>query len=246
MKFNVDILLLDIEGTICPISFVKDELFPYFLNKAPEILKTLSYPLKQITGEDEISQINNILVGFPESITQDSTTLIGHLNDLVSKDIKDPTLKSLQGFIWKLGYEKGEIVAPIYDDAIEAIKNFKGKVYIYSSGSIKAQKLLFAYVKSDNGSVDLNGYLSGYFDITTSGFKQETSSYENILRDIGYAEKPSKVLFLSDNVNEVKAAIGARLNSLIVDRPGNNEVSTEDINQLGMIKQLDELTFEEN
>ncbi len=82
----------------------------------------------------------------------------------------------------------------------------------------------------------MNRYLSGYYDITTAGFKQESSSYVSILKDIGYESKQSSVLFLSDNVREVDAAIQAGMNSLVVDRPGNAPLSEADKKSFSIIE----------
>lgn len=257
---DIDVVLLDIEGTICSILFVKDVLYPYFNQRFESILQQLEYPLVERPSKEllphqdpkisELNDINNIVKQFPHS--NEYNELVLYIRNLVAKDIKDPVLKSFQGFIWKLGYEKGDLVAPIYEDAIRLIRTFStgGKVYIYSSGSVKAQKLLFNYVNDvtehDGGSgstdgapifkvVDLNAYLSGYFDITTSGYKQDPSSYKNILNAVGYAHSPEKVLFFSDNVDEIRAAKAAGLNALIVHRPGNNPVSNDDAQQFGLI-----------
>lgn len=220
----VEVIVLDIEGTICPISFVKTTLFPYFLEKLPLELSALTYPLRSTSS----SPAEEICSQFPENVRNSYDSLLEYITSLVNNDIKDPILKSLQGLIWKLGYENGELMAPVYQDAIEFITDLSKtkKIYIYSSGSIKAQILLFGHVKGANGSsVDMNSYLSGYYDITTAGFKQESGSYVSILKDIGYESKQSSVLFLSDNVKEVDAAIQAGMNSIVVDRPGNAPLS---------------------
>lgn len=210
-------LLLDIEGTVCPIDFVKETLFPYFLNRIPNII---NHPEEY----DKDGLVLNILNKFPAETRSSKDTLLNHINHLVSNDIKDPVLKEAQGIVWKLGYENGDLVAPVYEDAIAYMKQFASSgngIYIYSSGSIKAQKLLFGYVKSDKASIDLNLLLKGYFDITTAGYKHDTSSYTNILKQINSSGQPDEVLFLSDNVKEVDAALQAGMKSKIVIRPGN-------------------------
>lgn len=206
------IALLDIEGTVCPITFVKDVLFPYFLLKFPAYLQDLEFPLQP---QNDLAKI---LTGFPEQATLDAETLKLHIESLVAKDIKDPTLKAFQGVVWKLGYTNGDLKAPLYPDAIDYINRAK-KIYIYSSGSVPAQILLFKHVEVSGKLVDFTPKLSGYFDITTSGHKQESSSYTKILKDIGCG--PSEVVFYSDNVKEVEAAIESGMRSKVVIRPGN-------------------------
>lgn len=237
LKTPIKGVILDIEGTVAPISFVKDTLFPYFLKEISPILSNLQYPI----SSDSKDPITQIVSKFPSNITQSNESLLSHINSLVKNDVKDSTLKSLQGYIWQNGYEKGALRAPVYDDAIRAIEKWSSdkKVYIYSSGSIKAQKLLFGYVAVGDESADYNGYLSGYFDITTSGYKYEKSSYERITNDV--ATDAKNLLFLSDNVAEVKAAVEAGLNSLIVSRPGNAELSVTDKSTYQVIDSFDQL-----
>lgn len=235
-----EVVVFDIEGTICPITFVKDELFPYFLEQVGPYLSQLTYPLDAAANDE----ITNILLGFPAETTASYDSLYAHIQHLVETDQKVAPLKSFQGIVWKIGYDNGDLKAPLYEDAIKFLTNIPASiknVYIYSSGSVKAQKLLFAHVKSGSGAIDLNPKLSGYFDITTSGFKQEVASYENILKDIGYSSSPEKVLFLSDNVNEVKAALQAGLQSIVVVKPGNAALTEEDKQKYKTITSLDQL-----
>ncbi|EER34416.1 hypothetical protein CTRG_01277 [Candida tropicalis MYA-3404] len=239
---TIDTVILDIEGTVCPITFVKDTLFPYFLTKLPSILSSIEFPLStsSSTNDDPIIQI---LKQLPESITISNESVFSYLKNLVDQDIKDPILKSLQGYIWEKGYEIGDLKAPIYKDSIKFIENFNKKIYIYSSGSIKAQILLFGHAEKDQESINLNPFLKGYFDITTAGFKNKSESYIKILNEINKSNDPSSVLFLSDNVNEVKSAIESGMNSYIVIRPGNAPLSDDDKSTYKTIHSLDELTL---
>ncbi|RLV95712.1 Enolase-phosphatase E1 [Spathaspora sp. JA1] len=163
-----------------------------------------------------------------------------HFEKLVVNDVKDPVLKSLQGEVWELGYETGEIRAPVYKDAIKFIETFPN-VYIYSSGSIAAQKLLFGYVLQGEGSIDLNKFIKGYFDIPAVGYKFESSSYTKILQEIGRTGE--EVLFLSDNVAEVDAAIQAGMQSYIVVREGNAPLSQSDTASHTTITSFDQLNI---
>lgn len=214
-------LLLDIEGTVCPITFVKEGLFPHFLEKLPAVLSSVSFPL------DGSTIMSKTLQGFPEDVKHSKDTLLAHITRLVQQDVKEKNLKSLQGLVWSEGYASGEIKAPLYPDAIDSIKKWSEnrKVYIYSSGSVHAQKLLFGHVDVNGESVDLNPLLSGYFDITTSGYKSEQSSYESIVKDVGVPA--DEILFLSDSIKEVEAALAAGLQSNVAVRPGNAPLTDE-------------------
>ncbi|GMM45218.1 hypothetical protein DAPK24_017930 [Pichia kluyveri] len=101
MQTEAKYIVLDIEGTICPISFVKDELFPFFLKQLPNYLDKYSFPLKD--SNESMDDIEKILIQFPNEANQSKDLLIEYINDLVNRDIKDPVLKQLQGFIWENG-----------------------------------------------------------------------------------------------------------------------------------------------
>ena len=125
----IDTVILDIEGTVCPITFVKDTLFPYFIEKLPSILDKFQYPLSNTSASSD-DQVLNILKQLPDNITKSSESIYKHFKNLVDQDIKDPILKSLQGLIWKQGYENNELQAPIYQDSIEFIESFPTKVVL--------------------------------------------------------------------------------------------------------------------
>lgn len=214
------VLLLDIEGTVCPITFVKDVLFPYFLQQYSNYLEPLQFPI--VKDQNDLAKV---LLGFPYEVTQTKLSLTAHIDSLVKNDIKDPTLKAFQGIVWKMGYDKGDLKAPLYPDAIKLLESAE-KIYIYSSGSVPAQKLLFSHVDIDGKLVDLTPKLQGYYDITTAGFKQEKDSYIKIAQSIGC--QPQDIVFYSDNVQEVSAALAAGMGGYVVVRPGNAPLTTQD------------------
>lgn len=206
--------ILDIEGTVCPISFVKNTLFPYFLQEFESYLDSVSFPINKDQNEVALA-----VAGFPNEYTSKKESLVEHIKQLVEKDVKDANLKAFQGIVWKKGYEKGEIKAPLYKDAIEFIQTSSEPIYIYSSGSVAAQKLLFQHVDVKGQLTDLTKHLAGYFDITTAGSKHESSSYNKILEQIG--KKGNEVIFYTDNVQEAKASTQAGLTTRLFIRPEN-------------------------
>lgn len=213
------IVLLDIEGTICPITFVKDVLYPYFTNKLPTLLSQLQFPL------DPANDYARVLLELPEEVRKLAASIQAHFDDLVRRDIKDPVLKLLQGLVWKTGYEQGEITAPVYPDAIDYLKTTDDAVYIYSLGSVQAQHLLFRYVDDNGTTIDLNPRLRGYYDIPLAGYKTKAASYTHISSDIGVA--PNQITFLSDNEHEVAAATAAGMTAVVMVRPGNAPLSDD-------------------
>ena len=105
----------------------------------------------------------------------------------------------------------------VYPDAAAALRRWHGeglKLYVYSSGSVEAQRVLFG--NSDQG--DLSPLFSGYFD-TTTGPKREAGSYAAIAAAIGLA--PPDVLFLSDVDAELDAARAAGMQTVRLLRPAD-------------------------
>jgi len=193
-------IVTDIEGTTSSISFVKDVLFPYAAQKLPEYVRENSAnPAVQ-----EQLQLTAELSGVDAGNTE---ALIGQLLQWIREDKKITPLKALQGLVWQYGYEQGAYKAHIYPDAVQKLKQWHAQgipLYVYSSGSIHAQKLFFKY--SEAG--DLTPLFRNYFD-TTTGPKQEAVSYRKIANAIGVPVK--ELLFLSDIEGELMAAKEAGL-----------------------------------
>ncbi|CAJ2506993.1 Uu.00g081790.m01.CDS01 [Anthostomella pinea] len=227
----VKVVLLDIEGTICPISFVKDVLFPYALNVLPETLETQWDDPKFAKYRD----------AFPPEHASSKEALASHVRDLMAKDVKIAYLKSLQGYLWEEGYASGDLKAPLFPDVPAKLSEWhaKGlKIMIYSSGSVPAQKLLFKHTDAEPS--DFTPLISDWFDTVTAGLKTETGSYEKIAGN--HPEIPvGEWLFLSDNVKEVDAAISAGMQSIVVQRPGNAELPSEVRSRLPIIETFDAL-----
>lgn len=235
--------LLDVEGTVAPVSFVAEVLFPYARAHFEEFLRgagdeigrmapgqshdgTVFADLVMLLGENRAEtdpDAPQILLHQAAQQAEVSMSpeyavprILEYVNWLMDRDRKSTALKSMQGKIWKAGYERGELTSEIFDDVPDAFARWsrQGKVAIYSSGSIEAQKLFFEF--SDRG--DLTPLLSGYFD-TRTGPKREGESYRAIAREMGL--EPGEVLFFSDVVAELDAAREAGCQTRLVIRPGN-------------------------
>ncbi len=153
----------------------------------------------------------------------DTGQLIKQLIEWLDEDKKVTPLKTLQGLIWEAGYHKGDFKGHVYQDAAENLKAWKAKgldLYIYSSGSVYAQKLLFAH--SEYG--DLTPLFSGYFD-THIGGKKEQASYCNIARELGIPA--DQILFLSDIKEELDAAKAAGFQTLWLTRDSTPDPQAE-------------------
>ena len=197
-------ILLDIEGTICPISFIKDTLFPYALKALPNIVSTK-------WDDPEFGKYKS---GFPNECQETQEKFIEHVRDLSERNIKIAYFKDLQGYLWEEGYESGAYSSPFFDDVVPALRRWKKAgvdISIYSSGSVFAQKLLFGHIKSKNSAdesatLDLKPLVTDWFDTTNAGSKMESRSYMDICKALEVL--PENVLFLSDNVKELDRSEG--------------------------------------
>ncbi|OVA00386.1 Class II aldolase/adducin N-terminal [Macleaya cordata] len=222
-------VVLDIEGTTTPISFVTDVLFPYARDNVRKHL-TATYDTEETKDdikllraqvEDDLKQgIVGALPIPPDGAGKEEViaSLVANVEAMIKADRKITSLKQLQGHIWRTGFESNELKGVVFEDVPEALEKWHAsgtKVYIYSSGSREAQRLLFG--NSNYG--DLRKYLCGFFD-TTIGNKKETRSYLEISQSLG-VDKPSEILFLTDVFQEAVAAKEAGLEVIISIRPGN-------------------------
>ncbi|KPJ18162.1 Enolase-phosphatase E1 [Papilio machaon] len=212
-----------------------DKLFPYAEEKVQQFLesqwdvaevKQVVDALRRLALEDKEKSVDGVVVIPGEDATKEEQIegLVKSVKWQMSADRKAGPLKQLQGLIWKQGYDNGDIKGHVYDDVSAALEQWKSvdgqKVYIYSSGSVQAQKLLFG--QSQAG--DLLPYIEGHFD-TAVGAKQEPTSYTAIVEKIGC--KPDEILFLTDIVKEAEAARSAGLHAALVSREGNAPLPAE-------------------
>jgi enolase-phosphatase E1 len=202
---DVAAVVTDIEGTTSSLAFVKEQLFPYARQHLPEYvnahasaLREIAAQIRALTGRDQLS----------------SEEMIRVLLHWMDEDQKVTLLKSLQGMIWRSGYERGELQGHIYADAARALGKWHAsgvRLYVYSSGSVEAQQLLFSHTSLG----DLTPLFAGYFD-TSTGPKLAAHSYEKIAAAVGLA--PGAMLFLSDHPGETAAAATAGMRTILLAR----------------------------
>jgi enolase-phosphatase E1 len=237
---SAQVILLDIEGTTTPVDYVFGVLFPYAVIHSSSFLQQhIHDPAVQIDLEllrqeyisDRHRDPNAI-----ERIDLPNWDLdpVPYIHFLINSDRKSKGLKSLQGKIWRQGYESGELRSQIFADvpiALQTWQNLGKRIYIYSSGSVNAQKLLFQY--SEIG--DLTKYLSGYFD-TAIGNKRESSSYAKIAKELEIAA--DQILFISDVVAELEAANQVGMETRFSIRPGNHSNDAQGFKQITSFSQI--------
>ncbi|MEB1528760.1 acireductone synthase [Xanthomonas sp. WHRI 7945] len=200
------VILTDIEGTTSSISFVKDVLFPYARRALPGFVR-------EHGQQPQVRQWLDAVATECGGICSDEV-IVETLQGWIDQDRKHTALKALQGMIWETGYRDGDYRAHFYPEVAAVLQGWHAAgmpLYVYSSGSVPAQKQFFGY--SEAG--DLTGLVSGWFD-TEIGGKREANSYRNIVAAIGVPA--AQIVFLSDVVEELDAARDAGLQTRLLDR----------------------------
>jgi enolase-phosphatase E1 len=208
-------IVTDIEGTTSSILFVKDVLFPYARANIADYVRS----------HTDDPQVKPLLDDVCKEVGSELSTeqIIAQLIQWIDEDKKATPLKSLQGMIWEAGYRQGDFKGHLYPDAAQNLKAWKAQgldLYIYSSGSVYAQKLLFAHTEYG----DLTPLFSGYFD-THIGGKKEQQSYDNIAGQL--AIPASQLLFLSDIKEELDAAKAAGFQTIWLVRDSTPDPQAE-------------------
>jgi enolase-phosphatase E1 len=191
---QVKAVVTDIEGTTSSLSFVKDVLFPYSRQRMGEFIR-------QHGADPKVRELVNAVCETVGSALTDEQ-VITQLEHWIDEDKKITPLKALQGMIWEAGYRNGDFKGHIYEDAVHNLRKWRERgldLYVFSSGSVYAQKLLFGHTEFG----DLTSLFSGYFD-TNVGSKSDVSAYKKITETIGF--QAQEILFLSDIEQELDAA----------------------------------------
>ncbi|WP_300665889.1 acireductone synthase [Fluviicola sp.] len=223
-------ILTDIEGTTSSISFVAEELFPYFRNNISSLLTLKENPIVKEAFEQTV-QLAKTEDG--ETLSTDHE-IIEKLHQWSVEDRKITPLKTLQGVLWDKGYKDGILKGHVYPEVAACLKKWKDQginLGVFSSGSVPAQKLIFGYSVSG----DLTPCFSNYFDTNTGG-KREADTYAKIadILDVN----PAEILFLSDIVEELQAADSKGLQTIQLVRAGTQQVWS------AFAHSFEEITFE--
>jgi len=210
LQFTVDAVVLDIEGTTSATGFVVDVLYPYSRSRFAALLSERSDDPAVIRAVAQVRELTG-------DLDADAVQIEKTLNTWLDEDRKATPLKTLQGIIWSEGFARGDLVSHFYDDVVPALRAWHTaglRLYVYSSGSVAAQRAWFT--SSPEG--DLLPLVSGLYDTENAGPKQEPESYRRIAEATGIA--PSRLLFLSDRPGELDAAVAAGWHAVGVRRPG--------------------------
>jgi enolase-phosphatase E1 len=210
LRIEADAVVLDIEGTTSATAFVVDVLYPYARSRFAALLT-------ERAGEPEVARaVARVreLTGEPDA---DAVRIERTLNTWLDEDRKATPLKTLQGIVWSEGFARGDLVAHFYGDVVPALRAWHAagvRLYVYSSGSVAAQRAWF----SSTPEGDLLPLVSGLYDTANAGPKQEPESYRRIASAAGVAA--DRLLFLSDRPGELDAARAAGWRTVAIRRPG--------------------------
>ncbi len=224
IRLTARAVLLDIEGTVSSISFVRETMFPYVRNRLADFLDRHADDPEVVEACRLVLEEARSPVFFKEGLASTSSYLPAveaAVHRLMDEDKKVTGLKSLQGMIWKEGFDTGELRATLFSDVRQKLREWKASgliLAIYSSGSIAAQKLFFAHTTEG----DLTSFFSAHFD-TTIGGKKESNSYARIANALNIPT--NDIVFISDIEGELLAAKDAGLQTILSLRPGNDPVS---------------------
>ncbi|MGH8183139.1 MAG: acireductone synthase [Rhodanobacteraceae bacterium] len=205
---GVHAVLTDIEGTTTSIAFVKDVLFPYARQNLPRFVEN-HY------NDPEVERWLDATAREAGIEDPRSRRVIDTLLRWIDEDRKATPLKALQGMIWKAGYAAGDYRAHVYPEVPARLRAWKAqglKLYVYSSGSVSAQKLLFGHTEAG----DLSPLFDGWFD-TEVGGKRERGSYLRIAEAVGLPR--TEIVFLSDIAAELDAARDTGMQTIQLCRP---------------------------
>lgn len=208
-------IVTDIEGTTSSLAFVKEVLFPYARQHIRQFIHDHA-------ARDDVAQlIEDVRAEAGGAL--DHEAVATQLERWIDEDKKVTPLKALQGLIWEAGYRNGDFHGHVYEDVVRKLREWHAmgiRLYVYSSGSVHAQKLLFSHTSYG----DLTLLFSGYFD-THIGHKRDSASYAAIHRQL--ALSPSEILFLSDVREELDAARDVGMRTCWVVREGPVQASAE-------------------
>ena len=202
-------VLVDIEGTTTPIAFVHRVLFPYARARLAAFV-TAHGGRPEVAAE--LAEVRRL-----HPSADPVATLLGWM----AADAKVTPLKALQGLIWADGYAAGELQGEVYPDVAPALRAWHAggiRLFVYSSGSAVAQRLIFGHSTAG----DLAGLFDGFYD-TRVGPKRAAASYDRIAIAAGIPA--AGLLFLSDVGAELDAAAGAGLQTCQLVRAEDGTVA---------------------
>ncbi len=148
-------ILTDIEGTTSSIAFVHEVLFSLFAGTAGRLCRR---PSRRGGADPRSGARRGRGRGAGRDAMRGAAASSWH-----DADRKIEPLKALQGLIWAQGYAEGALQGHVYADAVMGLRRWHAQgvaLYVYSSGSVAAQRLIFGHTEFG----DLTPAFLGPFD----------------------------------------------------------------------------------
>jgi enolase-phosphatase E1 len=107
-------VLMDIEGTIISVAFVREVLFPYAKHRLAAFLRE----------QQDVPALRQWAEACQDTVAQELgrrpsyEELPGILCRWIEEDRKHPGLKAIQGMIWHEGYRAGAFTPGLYEDVV--------------------------------------------------------------------------------------------------------------------------------
>ncbi|XP_044728576.1 enolase-phosphatase E1 isoform X2 [Chrysoperla carnea] len=242
---NSQVILIDVAGTTTALSFIKETLFPYVC----ENVKTyLSENWDKEAVIELLKKLREESADLPKDGDKDVQLdkFVEYIVAKTKEDVSSTPIKTIQGLVYEHGYTKGQLKGHVFEDVALALESwssssgrYKRKVCVYSTGSIESQKLLFSW----SSAGDLTSHINTHFDQTLVGSKTDATSYQKIATKLDC--KPESIVFLTDSVEEAKAASEAGVNAVLVHREGNTPIQDEHKKLFPIVKSFKELPLNE-
>ncbi|MCI0468141.1 MAG: acireductone synthase [Beijerinckiaceae bacterium] len=210
MAEPVSAILMDLEGAALPMRFLTETLAPLARERLGAFIALHG---EEEEVEEALEETGRLMGGFDLKPAEAEALLLRWMK----QDRKATPLKFIQGRIWQEAYAAGLLKIEFYQDAADSIKAWAAaglRLFVYSSNSEEAQKLLLRHTPYG----DLTPFFEGFFD-TASGQKIEPGSYRNIAGRL--ALPASSFLVLSGNEEELDAAQSAGFATTRIAREGS-------------------------
>lgn len=241
---GVKVALFDVEGTLSPLTFVKNKLYPYVRENLKTYLENhwdneecqadVTALRKQVSEDKAATPIPDSAEDNRDDVIK---AIVANVVAQMDGDSQSAGLRTLQSHMYREAYKTGKVQGEVFDDVVAALKKFSAdgiKVYTFSSNSSESQKLLLGYTEKG----DLSEYFSGYFDSETGG-KADKASYTKIAGEAGV--DASAVMFFTDLPAEAAAAAEASFKTTLVERDGNAALTDADKKTYSTVSSLSEL-----
>ncbi|GFQ68287.1 enolase-phosphatase E1 [Trichonephila clavata] len=152
-------IILDIEGTMTSIDFIRENVFPYaeshledFIMNNWEEVKEIGLLLQQQSGDSKGNSED--LIPLPQVPTTENIdeiqnfqrALVFYVKQRMNANRNDPAMKKIQGLVLRNAFRSGDIIAEIYPDTVKALETWSlenKQVFTYSTGIREVQVEFF-------------------------------------------------------------------------------------------------------